>query len=281
MSIWAPAGGSGSEAGRQSARRQAARPVWVDGFDLTPVHPPGSARSSGRSTPSTLLDDRDSDPTSGRGRTWAGRLFCGGSPRGPSHRLRPRRSGNAPRGRPGSARRGLVPPLVRDQPDLRCASGGAELMGWRPRRRRPEWCRDWYAAEAYGPEPVRAPTGPPEGSRRVSRGGAWRHQEPWSPVAHRSSLPPPPLLGLRLRSRCGAFTARPGPEPARGPQRQGRPRLLSDSCGSRPLADFHAGLVLPALFRGGVDVLRANCHVCSRKTPANIRGKASGEVGPS
>ena len=34
-------------------------------------------------------------------------------------------------------------------------------------------------------------SGPPEsGSRRVSRGGAWRHQDPWSPVAHRSSLPP-------------------------------------------------------------------------------------------
>jgi formylglycine-generating enzyme len=53
-----------------------------------------------------------------------------------------------------------------------------------------EWCLDWYAADAYGPAPVRAPTGPPEGTRRVSRGGAWRHQEPWSPVAHRSSLPP-------------------------------------------------------------------------------------------
>jgi formylglycine-generating enzyme required for sulfatase activity len=53
-----------------------------------------------------------------------------------------------------------------------------------------EWCLDWYAADAYGPEPVRAPAGPRAGSRRVSRGGAWRHQAPWSPVAHRSSLPP-------------------------------------------------------------------------------------------
>ena len=53
-----------------------------------------------------------------------------------------------------------------------------------------EWCLDWYAADAYGAEPVRAPTGPAEGTRRASRGGAWRHQEPWSPVAHRSSLPP-------------------------------------------------------------------------------------------
>ncbi len=28
------------------------------------------------------------------------------------------------------------------------------------------------------------------GTRRVSRGGAWRHADPWSPLAHRSSLPP-------------------------------------------------------------------------------------------
>jgi formylglycine-generating enzyme len=53
-----------------------------------------------------------------------------------------------------------------------------------------EWCCDWYAANAYHVDPVRAPTGPPAGARRVSRGGAWRHQDPWSPVAHRSSLPP-------------------------------------------------------------------------------------------
>jgi formylglycine-generating enzyme required for sulfatase activity len=53
-----------------------------------------------------------------------------------------------------------------------------------------EWCLDWYDAETYRPEPARAPTGPGHGSRRVSRGGAWRHQQPWSPVAHRSSLPP-------------------------------------------------------------------------------------------
>jgi formylglycine-generating enzyme required for sulfatase activity len=53
-----------------------------------------------------------------------------------------------------------------------------------------EWCRDWYAPDAYATAPVRGPLGPAEGARRVSRGGAWRHQQPWSPVAHRSSLPP-------------------------------------------------------------------------------------------
>ena len=42
----------------------------------------------------------------------------------------------------------------------------------------------------YAVAPPRDPQGPATGTRRVSRGGAWRHADPWSPVAHRSSLPP-------------------------------------------------------------------------------------------
>jgi len=53
-----------------------------------------------------------------------------------------------------------------------------------------EWCLDWEDAGYYAVSPERNPPGPPNGTRRVSRGGAWRHQDPWSPVAHRSSLPP-------------------------------------------------------------------------------------------
>jgi formylglycine-generating enzyme required for sulfatase activity len=53
-----------------------------------------------------------------------------------------------------------------------------------------EWCADWYADDAYATLPARDPRGPGAGARRVSRGGAWRHADPWSPVAHRSSLPP-------------------------------------------------------------------------------------------
>jgi formylglycine-generating enzyme required for sulfatase activity len=53
-----------------------------------------------------------------------------------------------------------------------------------------EWCLDWHADGYYAVTPERSPEGPPDGTRRVSRGGAWRHQVPWSPVAHRSSLPP-------------------------------------------------------------------------------------------
>jgi len=56
-----------------------------------------------------------------------------------------------------------------------------------------EWCADWYDEGYYGRSPERNPRGPTTGTRRVSRGGAWRHADPWGPVAHRSSLPP----GLR------------------------------------------------------------------------------------
>jgi len=53
-----------------------------------------------------------------------------------------------------------------------------------------EWCADWYDEGYYAVSPARNPRGPVAGTRRVSRGGAWRHADPWSPVAHRSSLPP-------------------------------------------------------------------------------------------
>ena len=53
-----------------------------------------------------------------------------------------------------------------------------------------EWCLDWEDESYYASSPERNPPGPAHGSRRVSRGGAWRHQDPWSPVGHRSSLPP-------------------------------------------------------------------------------------------
>ena len=53
-----------------------------------------------------------------------------------------------------------------------------------------EWCADWYDDGYYALSPARNPQGPAAGTRRVSRGGAWRHADPWSPVGHRSSLPP-------------------------------------------------------------------------------------------
>ena len=53
-----------------------------------------------------------------------------------------------------------------------------------------EWCADWYDDAYYARSPAANPRGPDAGTRRVSRGGAWRHADPWSGVAHRSSLPP-------------------------------------------------------------------------------------------
>jgi formylglycine-generating enzyme required for sulfatase activity len=53
-----------------------------------------------------------------------------------------------------------------------------------------EWCADWYDDAYYARSPAVNPRGPEAGTRRVSRGGAWRHADPWSGVAHRSSLPP-------------------------------------------------------------------------------------------
>jgi iron(II)-dependent oxidoreductase len=73
-----------------------------------------------------------------------------------------------------------------------------------------EWCADWYAEDAYATSPARNPRGPAPGTRRVSRGGAWRHADPWSPVAHRSSLPPHLRYsdyGVRLAADCGTMTA--------------------------------------------------------------------------
>ncbi len=53
-----------------------------------------------------------------------------------------------------------------------------------------EWCLDWEDGSYYARSPETNPQGPASGTRKASRGGAWRHQDPWSPVAHRSSLPP-------------------------------------------------------------------------------------------
>jgi formylglycine-generating enzyme required for sulfatase activity len=53
-----------------------------------------------------------------------------------------------------------------------------------------EWCSDWYAADYYAASPRNDPQGPPEGERRASRGGSWRHHVRWSPPSGRSSLPP-------------------------------------------------------------------------------------------
>lgn len=53
-----------------------------------------------------------------------------------------------------------------------------------------EWCADWHAADYYGASPEENPSGPDSGSRRASRGGAWRHALTLSRTAARSKLDP-------------------------------------------------------------------------------------------
>ena len=53
-----------------------------------------------------------------------------------------------------------------------------------------EWCSDWYDPDYYARSPQENPAGPASGTRRSSRGGAWRHQIKIARCAARSSIPP-------------------------------------------------------------------------------------------
>ncbi|HYW45094.1 MAG TPA: SUMF1/EgtB/PvdO family nonheme iron enzyme [Bryobacteraceae bacterium] len=53
-----------------------------------------------------------------------------------------------------------------------------------------EWCSDWYDPRYYDVSPVENPRGPESGTRRASRGGAWRHHIKIARCAARSSIPP-------------------------------------------------------------------------------------------
>lgn len=53
-----------------------------------------------------------------------------------------------------------------------------------------EWCSDWYVADYYATSPEDDPKGPAFGTRRASRGGAWRHDTKVARCTARSSLNP-------------------------------------------------------------------------------------------
>lgn len=53
-----------------------------------------------------------------------------------------------------------------------------------------EWCADWYDAQYYAASPEADPGGPAFGTRRASRGGAWRHDTKVTRCTARSSLNP-------------------------------------------------------------------------------------------
>jgi len=53
-----------------------------------------------------------------------------------------------------------------------------------------EWCSDWYSASYYYESPYLNPTGPGKGSRRVQRGGGFRHSGNYLRCAHRNDQYP-------------------------------------------------------------------------------------------
>ena len=53
-----------------------------------------------------------------------------------------------------------------------------------------EWCANWHDRAFYAASPAVNPVGPSEGTRRASRGGAWRHALTITRTAARSSLGP-------------------------------------------------------------------------------------------
>lgn len=66
-----------------------------------------------------------------------------------------------------------------------------------------EWCVDWYQPDYYEVAPSRDPRGPDKGTRKASRGGAWRHRIKVSRCTARSSIPPHLRYsdyGFRLRA---------------------------------------------------------------------------------
>ncbi|HVT59932.1 MAG TPA: SUMF1/EgtB/PvdO family nonheme iron enzyme [Thermoanaerobaculia bacterium] len=83
-----------------------------------------------------------------------------------------------------------------------------------------EWCVDWFDPAYYRVSPPSDPRGPASGTRRASRGGAWRHQIKVSRCAARSAIPPAMHYndyGFRLAAAaCAACSTSSAGEPRRG-----------------------------------------------------------------
>jgi len=58
-----------------------------------------------------------------------------------------------------------------------------------------EWCNDWYDSDYYGVSPYDNPRGPTSGTRRVLRGGGWRHLSRFCWVANRNWTYPAEVVG--------------------------------------------------------------------------------------
>ncbi len=53
-----------------------------------------------------------------------------------------------------------------------------------------EWCGDWYDRDAYQSAIEERPGGPESGTRKVCRGGSWRHSVKFTRLSARASLAP-------------------------------------------------------------------------------------------
>jgi formylglycine-generating enzyme required for sulfatase activity len=53
-----------------------------------------------------------------------------------------------------------------------------------------EWCHDWYAADYYAKSPAEDPSGPADGTEKITRGGAWSNSGKACRSAVRTKLAP-------------------------------------------------------------------------------------------
>jgi len=67
-----------------------------------------------------------------------------------------------------------------------------------------EWVQDWYSAKYYATSQYRSPTGPPEGTLRVLRGGSWLVADvAMLSCSHRHKVPPDTYsYGIGFRIVC-------------------------------------------------------------------------------
>ena len=217
------------------------------------------------------------------------------SPRGPAAAFPPRPSGSAPRaagiegarypwGDARPAERFARPPTVGRTPAN--GFGLTDLSGVCH-----EWCADWFDEALLRRAPARNPRGPATGTRRVSRGGAWRHADPWSAVAHRSSLPPdlrysdygvprgPGRLARRLRRRQPGAKMLPRPHAMARAQRSVlREGIIAGLIGATVVAVWF----LAFDFARGRPVLHARPSWATRSSTASTtRARHRLAVGPS
>ena len=195
----------GSEDGAENERPR--HRVWVDAFDLAPCQVTNAEygdflRDSGHPPPSTWRDPAFNDPRQPVvGVSWLDAVrYCEWLSGVTGRNFRLPTEAEWERAARGGVE-GLRYPWgddPRPEDATRWLAGPEPVGGGAPNafglhdlcENVHEWCGDWYAAGYYASSPERNPRGPESGTRRVSRGGSWRHRVKVSRCAARSSLPP-------------------------------------------------------------------------------------------